>query len=65
MEKITIEKKNKAIIERFRENFRNMKKENLSIIEIRNELILRIQQKTGKSKKEILEEINSFIESKD
>lgn len=62
MNKHTIHKKNQAITDKFRKRFSNMKKEKPSIKDIRNELILRIQQKTGKSKEEILNEINHFIE---
>lgn len=56
MERITIVKKNKVIIEKFRKNFQLKKEENLSINEIKNELILRIQQKTGKTREEIIKE---------
>ena len=62
MEKITTEQKNKAIIEKFRKNFTDLKQENISLTEVKNKLILLIQQKTGKSKNQILSEINSFIE---
>ena len=62
MERITIVKKNKVIIEKFRKNFQLMKEENLSMNEIKNELILRIQEKKGKTREEIIKEINSFIE---
>lgn len=61
MNKIITGQKNKALIEKFRQNFKSLKEENRDMTEERNELILRIQQKTGKTKEEILTEINRFI----
>ncbi len=62
MNKIITGQKNKALIEKFRQKFKSLKEENRDMTEERNELILRIQQKTGKTKEEILTEINRFIE---
>jgi len=62
MNKYTIEQKNRSITEKFKKRFNRVDKGHLTNDDIKNELLVWIQEKTGKSKEEILAEINHFIE---